>query len=193
MGHRGRLSLTFAFSIYVGYPKIARKSIRDSSLQVTSMTIEDPTPDSVKLGFTQVFITKSKRHSTLLPFNASFYMLDHEDNPPFASIQTPRINKASNGTESEVPLQHVNITHMDEFTRYVLLTLGSKEFTIALRGHGGLTTGSLPKTSVTYDKNITLKGTSSFGLSHHITAPTNPCTRLRSPPGLLRSLLQRSE
>lgn len=154
----GRTPMTFPFSIYVAYPKIARRSVDDSSLQVTSMAIQNPSPDSVELGFTQVFYSGSKYHPTLYPFNASFYMLDNGNNPPFASIRTPQINKASNGTESEVPLQRVNITHMDEFTRYVLLALGSEEFTIALRGHGDLSTGALPKAGVNYDKNITMKG-----------------------------------
>ncbi|KAK5948738.1 hypothetical protein OHC33_010161 [Knufia fluminis] len=144
--------------IYVAYPKVARRAADRSTLQVTSMTIQNPTPDSVELGFTQMVNNPTKYEPTLYPFNASFYMLDNADNPPFASIRTPKITKAANGTESEVPLQRVNITHMDEFTRYVLLALGSEEFTVALRGHGGLSTSSLPKTNVNYDKNITLKG-----------------------------------
>lgn len=110
-----------------------------------------------------MFYSDSKYHPTLYPFNASFYILDNENNPPFASIRTPQI-KASNGSQSEVPLQRVNITHPDEFTRYVLLALGSEEFTVALRGKGDLKTGALPKTGVTYDKNITMKGMSSLSI-----------------------------
>ena len=123
------------------------------------MAIQNPTPDSVELGFTQMFYSDSKYDPTLYPFNASFYMLDNDDNPPFASIRTPKITKVSNGTETEVPLQRVNITHMDEFTRYVLLAFSSEEFTVALRGNGDLSTGAMPRTGVKYDQNITLKGT----------------------------------
>jgi len=125
------------------------------------MSIQNPTPDSVELGFSQVFYSDSKYHPTLYPFNASFYMLDNENNPPFASIRTPKV-EAANGTESEVPLQLVNITHPEEFTRYVLLALGSEEFAVALRGDGDLSTGALPRTGVSYDKNISMKGMSSL-------------------------------
>lgn len=121
------------------------------------MTIQNPSPDSVELAFTQVLRSNSSFHPTLYPFNASFYILDNESNPPFASIQTPEI-KASDGLETNIEPQEVNITHPEEFTRYVLLALASEEFTIALRGDGDLKQGALPKTSVRYDQNITLKG-----------------------------------
>lgn len=148
--------LTFS-SVYVGYPRLARNQIKDSKLNVTSMTILNPTPDSVDMSFQQVFISDSKYHPTLYPFNASFYLLDGANNPPFASIQTPQI-QAGNGVVSNVPSQKVNITHLNEFTRYVLLSLASEEFTIALRGRGDLKQGILPKTTVDYDTNITMKG-----------------------------------
>ncbi|KAJ9656055.1 hypothetical protein H2198_005215 [Neophaeococcomyces mojaviensis] len=121
------------------------------------MSIENPGPESVTFSFDQTLYTSSKYHPTLYPFNASFYLLDSQ--MPFASIQTPQI-QATNGTKSTVPPQQVNITHMDEFTKYVLLALASEEFTVALRGEGDLKQGSLPKTSVDYDKNITMKGLS---------------------------------
>lgn len=144
-------------SIYVAYPTMARKAISESTLNVTSMTITNPKPDSVELSFKQTFYTQSKYHPTLYPFNASFYMIDNVDNPAFASIRTPKV-QAANGTESEVPPQTVNITFPDEFTRYVLLAYQSEEFTIALRGNGDLKQGSLPKTTVSYNQNLTMKG-----------------------------------
>lgn len=49
-------------------------------------------------------------------------------------------------------------SRLDEFTRYVLLSLASEEFTIALRGQGDLKQGILPKTNVDYNTNITMKG-----------------------------------
>lgn len=136
---------------------MARKAVSESSLNVVSMTIENPEPNSVQLSFTQTFETDSKYYPTLYPFNGSFYLIDKPDNPAFASIRTPKV-VAQNGTESQVPAQTVNITFPDEFTRYVLLAFESENFTIALRGNGDLKQGSLPKTTVSYDQNITMKG-----------------------------------
>lgn len=121
------------------------------------MSIQNPTPDSIDLSFKQVFNTNSSYHPTLYPFNASFYLLDKQYSVPFGSIETTEIH-ASNGVGTDFPTQRMNISHMGRFTDYVLATLGSEEFTIALRGHGDLKEGGLPRTSVTYDKNITMKG-----------------------------------
>ena len=136
---------------------MAKSQVAESRLEVKSMDIESPTPKSIELAFTQVLHSNSSYHPTLYPFNASFYLVDKRDNPPFASIRTPEF-EARNGAESQVPLQRVNITHPDEFTRYVLTALDRENFTIALRGTGDLKLGSLPKTSVDYDQNITMKG-----------------------------------
>ena len=136
---------------------MARKAVKHSTLEVRSMSIKNPAPNNIELSFKQVFYSNSSYSTTLYPFNASFYLLDNASNPPFASIQAPKV-VASNGTEAIVEPQRVNITHMDEFTRYILLALASKEFAVALRGEGALKQGILPKTSVSYDKNIMLKG-----------------------------------
>lgn len=146
---------------------MARDQIKDSRIEVKSMDIENPTPNSVDLAFTQVLRSNSSYHPTLYPFNASFYLVDRQNNPPFASIRTPQI-QASNGAQSEVPLQRVNITHPDEFTRYVLVALESETFTIALRGTGDLKLGGLPKTSVDYNSNITMKGKEPLSCQNHV-------------------------
>lgn len=155
--HRWCDNLLTMIRIYVAYPKMARSQVAASRLLVQSMSIRNPTPDSVDLAFEQMFLSNSSYHPTLFPFNASFYLVDNKDNPPFASIETPEL-VASNGTVSQVPSQRVNITHPEEFTRYVLVALQQETFTIALRGTGDLQVGALPKTSVNYNNNITMKG-----------------------------------
>lgn len=141
----------------MAYPKIARSAADESTLDVTAMAITDPAPHHVTLSFEQVFYTNSSYRPTIYPFNASFYLPDSDI--PFASVETPQL-QGGNGTASVVPPQTVNITHPTQFTEYVLLALESKEFTIALKGTGGLKQGSLPETTVDWNKNITLKGTS---------------------------------
>lgn len=155
--HSIQIQSTDQDSIYVGYPRIAQNAVNDAQIQLVSMSIENPTPESVDLSFKQVFNTNSSYHPTLYPFNASFYLLDQQYSVPFGSIETTEI-RASNGAGTDFPLQRMNISQMDRFTKYVSTTLSSEEFTIALRGHGDLKEGALPKTSITYDKNITMKG-----------------------------------
>ena len=125
------------------------------------MSIQNPTADSVDISFKQVLNSNSSYHPTLYPFNASFYLLDQQYSLPFATIMTNKI-QASDGATTEIPSQRVNITHKNQFSQYVLTTLGSEEFTFALRGHGDLKEGILPKVLVTYDKDITMKGGTSL-------------------------------
>lgn len=144
-------------SVYVGYPKAARHAIRDSSLNVTSMSILDPAPDSIELTVVEKLYSKSSYHPTLYPFNASLYLLNHQEAPPFVSIQTSEIKAHNNATVTIGP-QRVNITNLHEFTNFVLMTAASEQFTYALRGKGDLKQGALPRVGVNYDKNITMKG-----------------------------------
>lgn len=124
------------------------------------MSILDPTPYGVELTVVERLWTNSSHHPTLYPFNASLYLLDPPgNNVSFATIQTPKV-KAHNNASVVVGPTRINITHMKEFTKFVLLVARSEEFTYALRGHGDLKEGGLPKVNVDYDKNITMKGTS---------------------------------
>lgn len=121
------------------------------------MAILDPTPESVELTVVERLWTNSSHHPTLYPFNASLYLLDSPKNLSFASIETTK-TKAHNNATVVVGPQRVNVTHLDEFTKFVLMVAASEEFTYALRGHGDLKEGGLPKVHVDYDKNITMKG-----------------------------------
>lgn len=145
--------------MYVAYPKAARHAVRDSRLNVTYMAILDPTPESVELTVVERLWSNSSYHPTLYPFNASLYLLNSASNLSFASIQTSEVNAHNNATVVVGP-KRINITHPDQFQEFVLRVAGSEEFTYALRGHGELKEGGLPKVHVDYDKNITMKGMS---------------------------------
>lgn len=124
------------------------------------MSILDPTPEGIELTVVERLWTNSSYHPTLYPFNASLYLLDPPgNNIPFASIQTTKV-KAHNNASVVVGPKRINITHMEQFTKFVLLVARNEEFTYALRGHGDLKEGGLPKVHVDYNKNITMKGMS---------------------------------
>jgi Protein of unknown function (DUF3712) len=116
----------------------------------------NPAPNALDLELDSLFISKSKYHPNLDAFNATLSLKGRDE--PFVSFEIPAI-KARNGTEAQVK-QRVQITNMDEFTRYTETVLGSKEYTVELKGKGKLKLGSLPKTTVDYDQEVTQKGKS---------------------------------
>ena len=127
------------------------------------MSILNPTADSFDLEATTVLTTHSKYHPQLDAFNASLYLEDSDT--PFAYIEVPPV-KANNGAESHIK-QTVQIANMDQYTEYATTVLKSDEYTMTLKGSGGLKEGSFPKTTVDYNKKINMKGT--ISVSNHLT------------------------
>ena len=125
-------------------------------LEVTNLTLFNPAPDSFDLGLTTVFHTDSKYHPRLDAFNASLQLPDSD--VPFAYLDIPAMD-AGDGVESQVS-QRVQIADLTEYTKYVATTLGTEEYSIVLKGKGGLKQGGLPNTNVNYNKEIKMKGAS---------------------------------
>lgn len=118
------------------------------------MSLSDPAPDAFTLELNSVLSTTSKYHPELAAFNGSLHLKDSE--AAFAYLDIPEV-KAENGTESHIS-QRVQIADMTEYIKYTKTVLGTEEFSIYLKGRGGLQQGGLPKTTVNYNKEITMKG-----------------------------------
>lgn len=118
------------------------------------MSLSDPAPDSFTLELDSVLSTKSKYHPTLAAFNGSLHLKDSD--PAFAYLNIPEV-KAQNGTESHID-QRVQIADMTEYTKYVMTVLGTTQYSIFLKGRGRIQQGDLPKTSVNYNNEISMKG-----------------------------------
>lgn len=144
--------------VYVGYPRLAQKEVDKSVLNITSMSLSDPAPDSFTLELDSVLSTKSKYHPTLAAFNGSLHLKDSD--PAFAYLNIPEV-KAQNGTESHID-QRVQIADMTEYTKYVMTVLGTTQYSIFLKGRGRIQQGDLPKTSVNYNNEISMKGLNSL-------------------------------
>lgn len=140
--------------IYVGYPNLAQKEINKSTLEVTALSLTNPAPDSFDLELTTVLHTDSKYHPNLDAFNGSLQLQDSD--VPFAYLNIPAM-EAGDGVESQVS-QRVQIANLTEYTKYVATTLGTEEYSIFLKGKGGLKQGGLPNTNVDYNKEIKMKG-----------------------------------
>lgn len=133
---------------------MAQSNVNDSTLRVVSESILNPSPEAFDLDLVSELQTSSKYHPTLDAFEASLYL--EGSDVPFASFNTPSI-KAENGAENHVK-QRVQIQNMTEFTKYTMVTLGSDQYKVYLKGNGGLKLGGLPQTSVDYDQEIEVQG-----------------------------------
>jgi hypothetical protein len=73
-------------------------------------------------------------------------------------IEIPAV-KAQNGVVTTIKGQHITIANMDGFMEYTAAVLGMETVTLLLQGKTGLKEGSLPKTTVDYNKTLTMTGT----------------------------------
>lgn len=139
--------------VYVGYPKIARNDVNKSTLNVTSMTIADPTPESFSLKQTQIIGSDSAFHPTIYGFTAAVSLLGAV---PWGNVQVPQF-KAEDGAvlKIEEPVKLGNETAFGDFAKAVLL---NEEFDLNVYGTPQLKEGALPKVDVTYNKTVTMKG-----------------------------------
>ncbi|KAJ5103916.1 hypothetical protein N7532_004445 [Penicillium argentinense] len=140
--------------IYVGYPKIAQRDVNDSTLDITSMVISDPTPDSFQLNQTQVIGSDSSYHPQIYAFNAAVSLAGAA--APFTTVRVPGV-KSEDGAEIEV-VQKVDLSDVDAFGDYAKAVMLNEEVSLNIYGEPELRQGSLPKTKVTYNKTVTMKG-----------------------------------
>lgn len=138
----------------MGYPKIAQHDVNDSTLDITEMVISDPTPDSFQLNQTQVIGSHSSYHPEIYAFDAAVSLAGAA--APFATVRVPGV-KSKDGAEVEVS-QAVDLSDADAFGDYAKAVMLNEEVSLNIYGKPGLKEGSLPKTTVTYDKTVTMKG-----------------------------------
>ncbi|EEP81897.1 predicted protein [Uncinocarpus reesii 1704] len=140
--------------IYVGYPNIAQRDVNRSTLEITEMEITDPSPDSFHIRLTQVIGSKSKYHPNLDAFNADVSLPNSDE--PFLKLNVPAV-KAVDGAVAKID-QDVDLPNGDAFAAYSLAVMKQEEVSMIVFGETGLKEGSLPKTTVTYNKTVTMKG-----------------------------------
>jgi hypothetical protein len=138
----------------VVYPNIAHSKFNDSTLNVTSMTIADPTPDSFHLLQTQVIGSHSSYHPKIYSFLASVSLLGSAQ--AFTSVQVPEV-QSKDGAQVNVD-QIVDLSNAGAFGDFAQAVMLNEEIEMNIYGRPGLREGSLPKTTVTYNKTITMKG-----------------------------------
>ncbi|KAG7007882.1 ubiquitin carboxyl-terminal hydrolase [Physcia stellaris] len=142
--------------VYVAFPRMAQAGINDSRLQIQSVTLSDPTPNSFHLEQTAVAGNSGNYHPRLDAFNASLSLDGSEKDVPYAYITLPAIH-ASKTTTIRVN-QTVQITDLAAFNEYNAALLGSASVKICLKGRTKLHEMRFPTTTVDFDKVVTMKG-----------------------------------
>lgn len=127
------------------------------------MALRNPTPNSFELDLVSTLGSGSSFHPQLDAFNASVYLPGSA--APIMAIEIPAAT-ARDGAITTINGQHITITDIDGFTKYTAAVLGMQTVTLLLQGRTGLKEGSLPKTTVNYNKTVTMNG-----MSRSSTAP----------------------
>ncbi|KAB8265607.1 hypothetical protein BDV32DRAFT_34130 [Aspergillus pseudonomiae] len=139
--------------VYVGYPNIAQDNINDSKLEVKSMVISEPTPESFHVDQQQVIWTDSVFHPTIYSFNASVGLLGAA---PFGIATIPQL-KSRDGVEVRVD-QRLDLTDASAFGDFATAVMQNEYVDLNVYGRPDLKQGALPKITVTYNHTATMKG-----------------------------------
>jgi hypothetical protein len=139
----------------VAFPRISQNGINDSTLEVKSLVLSDPTPDSFHLKQTAVIGNKSPYHPRLDAFNASLSLAGPVIKP-YAYVELPAIFASDPATT--VIDQDVKITDIDQFANYTNTVLSSETLSLAINGRTALHEMQFPTTTVNYNKVIEMKG-----------------------------------
>ncbi|KAJ5510138.1 hypothetical protein N7453_002241 [Penicillium expansum] len=139
--------------VYVAYPKIAQSAVNDSTLNITEMILSNPTPESFHLEQRQVLGSKSSYHPQIYAFDSEVSLAGEA---PFAHVTVPAV-KSKDGAVIHFE-QNVALTNATAFADYTTAVMLNEEVSLNIYGRPGLKQGGLPKTTVTYNKTVVMKG-----------------------------------
>lgn len=143
--------------VYVGFPNIAQDQVNKSTLEVKSLTLTNPTQDSVHFEQDVILHSSSIFHPTLDGFPAALFLESTEpDIKPFAHLSLPAVH-STKATLININ-QTLKIIDVDQFSQFNTLVMNSETVRVALRGSTALHLGKLPSTVVQYNEVLELKG-----------------------------------
>ncbi|KAL8898593.1 MAG: hypothetical protein Q9207_006626, partial [Kuettlingeria erythrocarpa] len=115
--HEGKNLANKNNRIYVAFPRISQDGVNDSTLEIQSLTLSNPTPTSFHLEQDALLTNHNKYHPRLDAFNASLSVGGGAgEDKPYAYVQLPAVH-ATETTTTHVD-QDVQITDMDAFVDY---------------------------------------------------------------------------
>jgi hypothetical protein len=141
----------------LGVPAIARHDLNKATLELVSQFAVNPTPISLELQMTTLSHSYASYHPRLEAFSAALFLEDTEPYiQPFGYLNIPSIISGSNTTVNIQ--QTLNIVDLEQFGRYNLMVLQSKEYRVALRGRVTIKELAFPKTTLDFNKVVTSPG-----------------------------------
>ncbi|KAL8774247.1 MAG: hypothetical protein Q9209_000998 [Squamulea sp. 1 TL-2023] len=141
--------------VYVAIPRISQDGVNESTLEIQSLELSNPTANSFHLKQTAKLTNHNKYHPRLDAFNASLSVGGAEDRP-YAYVELPKVH-ATETTYTHVD-QEVQITDMDAFIDYNTQLLTKESVDLVVKGRTKLHQMRLPATTVDYHKTISMKG-----------------------------------
>lgn len=118
------------------------------------MIISNPTPTSIHLNQTQIIGSKALFHPEIYSFEAAITLGGAAT--PFVMVHVPTF-QSTNGGKVSVS-QTLDLGKSSGFSDYATAVMTSEEIQLNIFGKPILQEGALPKTKVTYNKTVTMKG-----------------------------------
>lgn len=118
------------------------------------MVISDPTPESFELDQLQILGSKSHYHPKIYEFDADVSLAGAP--APFTTVTVPEV-RSEDGVEIHLQ-QKVDLTDASAFGDFATAVMLNEEVSLNIHGRPGLKEGGLPKTTVTYNKTVAMKG-----------------------------------
>lgn len=141
------------FRCYVVIPTIAQSGVNDSTLEVISLELTNPSPTSFHMKQVTRLNSTSQYHPWLDPFNASLSLAGSSS---YGQILLP--GTQSLDSQFIIIEQDVQITDMAAFTAYNVALLGNAGVTVAVDGQTLLHEGAFPASTVNFNKRVAMKG-----------------------------------
>ena len=145
--------------VFAAFPSMAQQAVNKSWLEVKTITVTDPSNETVHMQQDAILHSSSIFTPTLDAFDASLFLENTEPNiKPFATLRLPKVH-STKSTPVGVD-QKVTIQDMNQFIEYSKTIMNSETFRVAFRGKTQLHLGGLPVQNVDYNEVLTLKGRS---------------------------------
>ncbi|MCJ1397923.1 hypothetical protein MMC11_001119 [Xylographa trunciseda] len=139
--------------VYVGFPHIAQSGIDNSTLNITSVSITNPTESSFLINQASLITSSSAYHPQLDAFNASLSLLGEA---PYAYVTIPALHATATAT-ADVN-QVVQIANLTAFAAFNTALLKNEMISLQVSGSTGLHEMAFPETTVNYNKMVQLSG-----------------------------------
>ncbi|MCJ1407815.1 hypothetical protein MMC19_001886 [Ptychographa xylographoides] len=177
------LLLVTLILVYVGFPKISQSGVDNSTLQITSLIISNPTETSFHLNQAAIITSSSAYHPQLDAFNATVGL---QGAIPYGTITIPPIHAIANSSTNID--QDVQIGDLDAFMQFNLAFFNEPSVNMAIQGSTGLHEMAFPETTVNYDKTVTLIGLNKLA-GFNVTAFSILPTPLHNGTNMLGTVL----